>query len=485
MKKKMIGFLLICCALLHPWVSAFAADPDPDVFEINIGILPYDFKQLTSSETPDIHKIDFSVDGGVYRKGKMHIRGATSKYVGLSTSAKRVPFALNVDRDLSLTVGLGNSSVKFINSFTVYRLYAEYLALELFQSRGIPTPAHAFSLVRFNNVDFGLYLAVEELNAEFANKNFTEDDVYLYKSRGNEKQMFRFESGWFGVLTSDTDAGAARLQALIAALDGGGNYDELIDVDEFLRFFACTAVLGADSSILTELNNFFLIDANGKFQLAPWDCSEAFFCNFEGNGIDHYHYMASDAPSLLFELLMRDPANKEKYHAYIREINDTFLSPANVTAMLTALAEKTAPYLARDCTIYCRTEQPEPGAPAENGYSFAALSETLLRIHENLNAQLNGETDRFYENPERDRLNEAVENDGLDAFFMQYSPTVDPSVAERICKAYPAWRLQADFRREPEQARAYLIAGAAFAGGAAVLAVSFIIPRLRRRGRRE
>ena len=219
--------------------------------------------------------------------------------------------------------------MKFINSLTPYRLIAEYLALDLFDFAGIPTPAHSLAFIRFNGVDFGLYIAVEDVNKPFLRKWYKEPLGSAYKATfDNTKAADYVDSEWFGVLFEKVSGESNHFAELISSLDRGEGYEQYVDLDEWLRYYACVAVIGGDGSIFSEQNNFVLYDNNGKYQLIPWDLSEAFSGRETVNGIDRYYIWDElNNPNPLFDLIMKNPANRAKYHEYIRHFADSFLSP--------------------------------------------------------------------------------------------------------------------------------------------------------------
>ena len=330
-------------------IGAFTAElPVPAVHTVDIGIRPTAYRELISNEAEPRFSVQMSVDEGPYFRGQIKLRGNASKGVGLLMPTKRVPIQLRFEQDNPFRESLNNSCLKLINSFTPFRLLAEYMALDLYSFADIPAPAHEFVFLRYNHVDFGLYLAVEDVNEEFLAKKFPDGKGSLFKESQKDFSHDYSISNWFGALNMVVNRGEDRIMELLDALDRGEGYEALLDVDEFLRFFACLAVWGANSSFLTEQNNFFLYDTGEKFILLPWDNSDAFGAFPSMDGIDHYRlnqWEDIDYPPPVFTLLMEDESNREKYHAYIRELNEAFLSPERLEPYFNELAALVQPYL--------------------------------------------------------------------------------------------------------------------------------------------
>ena len=442
-KQKKI--LCLCLAFFFAFPSHFcyqsialSADPPaPVVHTYDIGIQPSLYTQLISDDSEPRFPVQISVDNGSTARGKIKLRGNASKWIGLSLPTKRIPVQIAFDGADPMDETIDNSRVKLINSLMPFRLLAEYMALDLFSFCGIPTPAHEFVFLRYNDVDFGLYLAVEDINEEFLSKHFSLPFGSLFKGAEGDAELPFTNSSWFGELRMDLDHGDERILSLLDALDRGQGYDEYLDMDEVLRFFACTAAFGGMGSILEEQSNFFLYDTGEKFILLPWDLSEAFSAAPTGNGIDHFNleYWA-DSPCVLFDLLMQDENNRRIYHAYLEEINDRFLDPEIMEPYFQSMAALVAPYLTRDRTMSFNLPVEMPVVQEEGYGTLGSLLLTLTNIHDNLAKQLNGSEYVFYVNPAWGNIPSGEDMNRRIDYFLQHSPTIDRNITNRICAGY-------------------------------------------------
>ena len=428
-------------------VSPFSAaeNKQTGVLELNIGIRPSHYRKLISDETEPVFTVRIaSEDNRVLRRAKIKLRGAASKAMGLASPMKRIPLDLQLDPEEALARRLSNTSVKLINSYTPFRLLGEYAALDLFDYAEVPVSEHELVFLRYNGVDFGLYLAVEELNDAFLAKHFPNGT--LYKADPSNYKECDSISSWFGCLRLTAGQDTKKLDALLNALDAGEGYENYLDTDEILRFFACLAIDGADSSFLTEQNNFYLCDTGEKFILLPWDNSEAFEGYETTNGIDHYRmdpWEDTDYPPPLFTLLMAKEDNRERYHEYLRQLNDGFLAPSEIDPYINRLAAAAQPYLQRDVTIFFNDPYELPLTAEELRYgTLSSLFGSFHAIHENIAAQLNGETDLFHMSTALagvETIFSMYDIQGITEMLLNYSPSVDPEITEKIIAAYPAW----------------------------------------------
>ena len=453
-ERKQSRFLCLFLAFLLAGFSFFicrnaasAADMSaaniaaPVVYTFNIGISPKDYQTLISDESEPVFSVPFSVDEGALLLGEIKLRGSGSKTLGLVFPTKRIPVQFKFKKTIPLKETINNSCIKLINSITPYGLLAEYIAFDLFAFCGIPTPAHEFVFLRYNDVDFGLYLAVEDINKQFLVNHFLSPSGMLLKcTKADTRLPFACNSLWFGNLYTAYEGGHQRFLALTDALDRGKGYEEYLDIDEVLRFFACTAAYGAEDSILTAPNNYYLYDTGEKFVLLPWDLSEAFSAKKTGSGINSFQSgPGCSSPSALFDLLMREEQNRAKYHAYLQEINDRFLAPEIMEPYLQSLAALVAPFLSRDVTMVFDLPYETSVTPDEGYDPIGFLLFTLTKIHENLAEQLNGSAHVFYANSTNDKALSPEEVNRRIEYLIQNSPTIDPDITDHICENYSAY----------------------------------------------
>ncbi|MCR5041821.1 MAG: CotH kinase family protein, partial [Clostridia bacterium] len=433
---------LLCATLVFDTFSAFSAagassDGGVSVAEVDIRITADDYERLTKNASKVRYPTLVGIGSKAARSATVNIRGNFTKRLGIRTSSRRIPFELVFSDGNAFDGVLNNKDVKFISSFSLYFLLAEYIGLELFESMSIPTPEHELSFVSFNGVDFSLYLAVEDTNKRFFKKNFGKNVGCAYKSTDYNKEAEIIDTDWFGPLFVKTGTDTGALDRLLTALDSGEGYEQYIDVDEWLRFFACVSATGAVDSILDNRRNFILYEHGGVFDLVPWDLSDAFCASYTEDGIDRF--TSGKKETSVFDLLMRDPENREKYHDYIRGICGGFLSPESIEPLFRSITESLEPYILRDgCTPLCSPEavgkllDPVPG-------DRLSLLYVLGEFRENLLAQLDGREDAFFVSTAYEEFYN-ISNDEADLFALWESlmPEGHAELPAKIIAAAPA-----------------------------------------------
>ena len=475
--------LLLLCALFP--ARAFCAAPDAAVIETDIGIQPFDYRRMISTRTENKFSVRVETDGGPARPARIHIRGCGSKEAGMALPTKRLPIELTFETAADYTGRIANSCVKFCNVLTPYELLAQQIAYDMFASLGVPVPTHSFAFIRYNDVDFGVFFALEDINEEFLAKHFPRPFGTLYKgAEGDLSQPYAY-SPWFGGLRAVNEGGHERIQALLEALKQGEGFEEFWDMDEALRFLACTAAYGGASSLLTELSNFFLYDAAGGFVLLPWDLSEAFSAEETQNGVDRFRleFWEEAPPCELFDLLMRSEENRERYHSYIRELCEGFLAPENFDPYFLSLTELLTPWLQRDGTIWFNWERQTPENAPELPVTFRALRDSVHRIRENLLAQLAGTEDRFYVSPALEQARQEIDDEM--AFVAQNSFSINMDITGDICQGYTAYCRRRGIARFATGDPAETAAAAAVFAASAGLTAGLAGRRSRKKKRRE
>ena len=439
--RRMLCLLLVFL-LLFSSISVMASfaeqKAETSVIETNIGIQPFDYKRMISTNTEKSYSVKVETDGGKPHSARIHIRGNGTKEVGMQLPTKRLPIELTFENAEDYSETIANSCAKICNVITPFELMAQHIAYDMFAYLDIPVPAHAFSFIQYNDVDFGVFFVLEEINEEFLAKHFSQQYGSLYKSSGGNNRFSFVYSRWFGGLRIVIDQGSERFLALLEALDRGKGYEEYLDMDEAMRFFACTAAYGGASSLLSEQNNYFLFDTGDKFIFLPWDLSEAFSAEPTDNGVDRFRLGSGEdtTPSELFDLLMRDNANRKLYHEYLRQICEGFLAPDTLDAHFQSLVSVVSPYLQRDCTICCTWEQKPENVP-DLPVTFRSLLSILHAIHENLMAQLDGTEDTFFVDPAYAYIEQEI-GDTL-AYAVKNTSTMNRHITDDICKGYTSY----------------------------------------------
>ncbi len=399
---KTILSLFLAVSLLSGSAFLCSAFTVPSVTEIDILIKPGVFDSLTKEENrKKEYTVLTSVNNSAYESVTINTRGSSTFDDALNYDTRRFPFEITFQNHSSQYEK--NYSLKLNNSFSLYSLIAEYLAVKIYEHMNVPVSEASPVFLSFNGVDFGLYLGIEDVNKRFITRRFGADALdngNLYRpvelDRIDEDNIPEtVSSTWFDSLYCKAGTKNYRmLNAFLDALDNETNYEQYLDMDEVLRFFACTAAFGGSDTLMSSGHNFYLYESNGKFIIIPWDLSFSYDC-FD----DKYCIYPSDengTTSRFFNLIMSDEDNLNTYYRYIEEIRETFMKPEIINPLIEDFVSEIREYYLRDrSTVLDASLQLEnitSGNILVNGNISLAVSE----VYRQLSEQIDGKAEHFY-----------------------------------------------------------------------------------------
>ncbi|MGW8426813.1 CotH kinase family protein [Peribacillus simplex] len=174
------------------------------------------------------------------------------------------------------------------NNYSDPTYMREYLSYELMEKMGIATPGHSYMYVTINGKEWGLYLGVESINETFLNNNFPSGngDLYYPDGTGSDLKWISDDiDDYTGLnLKTNENSDQSAMIKMLDAINNGGDLEEVLDVDETLRYFAAnTALVNLDHYQGTLKHNYYLYEENGIFSMLPWDYNMS-FGGFSGGG---------------------------------------------------------------------------------------------------------------------------------------------------------------------------------------------------------
>lgn len=198
---------------------------------------------------------------------------------------------------------------------------------------------------------------------------YTDDDPDSYSAIfGNAKTVV-------------TEADKARLIASLKQLSEQTNLEEVLDIDEVLRYFVVhNFVVNGDSYTGSMIHNYYLHESGGKLSMIPWDYNLA-FGTFQGNNatssindpIDTPLSVGSGDSRPMADWIFASETYTEQYHALLGE----FLEGFDLDAMISETAALIAPYVEEDPTKFCTYEEFSKGVDALR--QFCALRSESVR----------------------------------------------------------------------------------------------------------
>ncbi|MER2235640.1 MAG: CotH kinase family protein, partial [Candidatus Limivicinus sp.] len=178
-----------------------------------------------------------------------------------------------------------------------------------------------------------------------------------------------------------TEGDKTRLISSLKKLSEQTDLEEILDIDEVLRYFVVhNFVVNGDSYTGSMIHNYYLHEKDGRLSMIPWDYNLAFGC-FQANDASAAVNDPIDTPLSVGSGDSRPMADwifaNEEYTARYHELMAEFLDSFDLDAMITETAAMIAPYVEKDPTAFCSYEEFETGV--ETLRQFCALRSESVR----------------------------------------------------------------------------------------------------------
>lgn len=156
------------------------------VNEISIDMDETDFQWLMENAINEEYKsCNITINGEKFYNVGIRPKGNSSlSNLAMSGETKRFSFKIDFDQYLDGQTYYGMESLVLNNIMSDKSYMKEYLSYELFDFMDIPSSDYAYSNIKINNEDWGLYLAVELVDESFIQRNFGTLEGNLYKPEG-------------------------------------------------------------------------------------------------------------------------------------------------------------------------------------------------------------------------------------------------------------------------------------------------------------
>ena len=364
---------------------------------------------LASAPEEEYIPVTVEIDGEAFRQVGLRAKGNNSlrltEEYGLSRYSLKLEFDHYTDGSYH-----GMDKLSLDASFQDNSYLKTWLAFDIMEFLGVPTPLRSFVWVTVNGQPWGLFLAVEEPEEAFARRNFGANHGQLYKpdyrslAEENADVHLRYTTGepedYPGIFeNAKLDPSAADRQRLVDSLktlDSGQRLEEAVDVDEVLRYFVGQVfVMNWDSYLGHTGHNYLLYEEEGKLSMLPWDYNLAFGTYALGmtdpitdpNVLLNYPIL-TPAPGEymtkrpLYHKLLQVEEYFQQYQAYFRWFLAEYVESGELSAALWQAAELIAPYVKSDPTAFCSYE--------DHRLAVETLEQVCLLRAESARGQLEG-----------------------------------------------------------------------------------------------
>ncbi len=206
-------------------------------------------------------------------------------------------------------------------------LASQYLSYHLFHQAGVPAPRCNLAVVTVNGENLGIYSHVEAVRRPFVDRHFGTTAGAVFEGTLTDffaDRLERFDNK--GNKKWSQTKGREILRQLCDALETetpetDKQLDELIDVYEFLKFWAVESLIGFWDGYSGNQNNFFVyLREDAKIRFIPWGVDSAFSNRRFGSRSNGYQSVF--AKGLLANRFNRNPAIREMYQLVLEIVLD-------------------------------------------------------------------------------------------------------------------------------------------------------------------
>lgn len=237
----------------------------------------------------------------------------------------------------------------------------EKLFYDVWNKAGMPNRRVSFVKLYINDEYRGLYSNVEEIDKEWLEDAFGNDEGNLFKCTypadlnymGNSQDTYKAimnnpEERAYDLTTNETEDNYIRLVQLIARLNQPvtANYpaeiSAVLNVESVLKSFALDVVSGNWDDYFYNKNNYYLYDnpATGKFEFFTFDTDNTFGVDWLGKDWAKRDCMAwqkSGEARPLATKLLAVPAFRERFIHHLDSISRYIVHPDSIFPRINAL----------------------------------------------------------------------------------------------------------------------------------------------------
>ena len=172
--------------------------------------------------------------------------------------------------------------------------------------------------------------------------------------------------------TDISDADQDRLIASLKSLNSYSDLEECVNTDEVLRYFVVhNFVCNGDSYTGSMIHNYYFYEQDGQLSMIPWDYNLA-FGTFQGNNASDAVNESIDNPVSggdvddrpMLGWIFSQETYTDEYHELFAEFLERWFTDGELEEKIAQTAELIRPYVEKDPTKFCTTEEFEEGVEA-------------------------------------------------------------------------------------------------------------------------
>ena len=197
----------------------------------------------------------------------------------------------------------------------------------------------------------------------------SDDTALLYTDDAYSSYQNIFDNAKTDVTDSDKD----RLIASLKQLNAQENLEEVVDVEEVIRYFVVhNFVCNFDSYTGSMIHNYYLYEEDGQLSMIPWDYNLAFggfLGSSDATALVNYPIDTPvsggtvDSRPMLAWIFSSEEYTR-LYHQYFSQFLAEWFDSGNFSQTLQQVVDLITPYVEKDPTKFCTTEEFQAGVEA-------------------------------------------------------------------------------------------------------------------------
>jgi len=330
------------------------------LLDVQVDISPGDWDRLRVQERGDrwLNPTDCSMKESPYDwfSSEVTIDGESFENVGVrkkgffgSVDDDKPSLKIRFDKYVEDQEFLTADRLTLNNSIQDESYVRQCLTYELFRAAGLPASRCNFAQVTVNGDYLGVYVNVEGIKKPFLRRHFDDDEGTLF-----EGTLSDFRDGWDGTFeqkTNEEEVDKQAIDAISEALEEEddaliGALESVIDMDQFLSFWAMENMTAHWDGYAGNTNNFYFYDDpdSNRVHFIPWGTDGTFeipFMLFEEEVAPH----SINAAGLLARRLYLHPEGQSMYLDRMRSLLDTHWDEDALEDSIIAMADVFGPHL--------------------------------------------------------------------------------------------------------------------------------------------
>lgn len=378
--------------------------PHDQVIDVKLTIDEESYTEMMSNAIMEEYiyaDVDYNgyqfTDIGIRPKGNSSLKHVASS----SVEDKRISFKINLDYYVNDQSLYGITKINLNNLYVDPTMMAEYIGYEMLAELEAEASRTTFVALYINDEYFGLYLAVEQVDEAFLEDRYGDGSGKLYKPELESGSDLRYSSDNredYGIEPESGSSNNKDIINLMKVINEGGNLDEVMNVDSFLKYLAVSSmIIHLDGYQGGMFHNYYLYNNNGRFEWITWDLNMSFNGFPKGPSSDEDAIaLLIDEPVLgpmagypLIEAVFQNETYVAKYHEYLQILMDGYLSEDTFNNKVTEIYQMIKNYVEIDPTAFYTYEHFENALFQDEGTSYSILTFIKKRV-ENVRMQLDG-----------------------------------------------------------------------------------------------